>query len=241
VTTENYSDVGDLQRRVRRRLHELAAEALAPWAKVGDYVFRADEIVDAGSTITIQARVNDDISYRLQMLGDSQYGRTRLRLVYGNRAVDGDVSGVRATLRAGCSNELEIQLGQVAAPASGPMRAGTTGHSAEDLVELGVRNLFLGEPLPEQIVMLAFMTDPGIDGDALSQCFDMPNEIAEPITRLIVTEGLVGGGHAARVTSFALGPRVGDSRRIAVEWEEPRTYSDVEPQRRRVEGDWASG
>lgn len=82
--------------------------------------------------------------------------------------------------------------------------------------------------------MLDFMTGPGIDRDDLRQCFDLPNEIAEPITRLVVSDGVVGSGHAARVTAFALGPRAGDRRRIALEWEEPRVYSNVAPQRRLV-------
>lgn len=36
LTTEDYSDADDLARRLRRRLHELAAEALSPWVKLGD-------------------------------------------------------------------------------------------------------------------------------------------------------------------------------------------------------------
>jgi len=43
-----------LRAGVRRRLEQLAAEALSPWIKLGDYVFRADEIVDAGNTVTIR-------------------------------------------------------------------------------------------------------------------------------------------------------------------------------------------
>jgi hypothetical protein len=37
---------------VRRRLHELAAEALSPWVKLGEDVFRADLINDEGGTVT---------------------------------------------------------------------------------------------------------------------------------------------------------------------------------------------
>ncbi len=37
VTTESYRDIADLDRRVRR-LHALAAEALSPRVKLGDYV-----------------------------------------------------------------------------------------------------------------------------------------------------------------------------------------------------------
>lgn len=238
LTTENYSDVDDLARRVRRRLHELAAEALAPWVKLGEFVFRADEIEDAGTTVTIRAQVNDEIAHQLQSLGGRQYGRPRLRLAYRNRVVEGELAAVRATTRAAGANELEIELTQVAPPQGEAMRAGTGGRSADELVELGVRELILGEALPESLGMLGFMTEPGIDRDGLGQCFDLPNEIAEPITRLVVSEGLVGSGHASRVTSFALGPRVGDRRRVAIEWEEPRVYSNRDPERRRVEGDW---
>ncbi len=238
LTTENYSDADDLARRVGRRLNELAAEALAPWVKLGVFVFRADEIEDAGATATIRAQVNDEIAHQLQSLGGRQYGHPRLRLAYRNRVVEGDLAAVRARTRAAGANELEIELTQVAPTQVEAMRAGTGGRSADDLVELGVRELILGATLPESLGMLGFMREPGIDRDGLGQCFDLPNEIAEPITRLVVSEGLVGSGHASRVTSFALGPRVADRRRVAVEWEEPRVYSNRDPERRRVEGDW---
>jgi len=51
ITTENYSTPDDLALRVRRRLHELAAEALSPWVKLDDLVFRADQIVDRGTAM----------------------------------------------------------------------------------------------------------------------------------------------------------------------------------------------
>jgi hypothetical protein len=89
------------------------------------------------------------------------------------------------------------------------MRAGTSGLSADELVEAGMRALFLGEPLPPSLGMLNFMADTGIEGDDLQQAFAQPNEVAEAIARLVVTEGLVGFGRAARVSSFSLGPRVG--------------------------------
>jgi hypothetical protein len=41
VTTGNYASTDDLERRIVRRLHELAGEALSPWVKLRDLVFRA--------------------------------------------------------------------------------------------------------------------------------------------------------------------------------------------------------
>ena len=82
------------------------------------------------------------------------------------------------------------------------------------------------------------MADSGINRDDLAQAFDLPNEFAESVTRLVVADGLVGSGKARRVTSFSLGPRNGNVRRVALEWEEATPYSNVTPGRRRIEGEW---
>jgi hypothetical protein len=118
------------------------------------------------------------------------------------------------------------------------MRSGLNGLSADELVEAGIKHLFLGEPLPTQASGMGFFADPGIDADDLKQAFDLPNEYVEAITRLIVTEGLIGSGNASRVVNISVGPRDGDTRRVALEWVDPHTYTNVEPSGRRVEGDW---
>jgi Domain of unknown function (DUF4062) len=241
VTTESYRDVTDLDRRVRRRLHELATEALSPWVKLGDYVFRADLLADHGETVTITARLSDEIAHALETMRDQRWGRPRLKLTYGTRVVEGEIDTVRRTVRAGGGDEIEVELGRAQQPQVDVIRAGTSGLSADELVEAGMRALFLGEPLPPGLGMLDFMTDTGIDRDDLQQAFEQPNEVAQAITRLVVTEGLVGSGRAARISSFSLRPRVGGARRIEIEWIDPRTYTNVEPARRRIEGEWRNG
>jgi len=238
VTTESYRDIADLDRRVRRRLHELSAEALSPWVKLGDYVFRADLIADHGETVTITARLSEEIAHAFEAMRDQRWGRPRLKLTYGTRVVEGEVGTVRRTVRAGGADQIEIELVRVQPPQVEVMRAGTSGLSADELVEAGMRALFLGEPLPPSVGMLDFMTDTGIDGNELQQAFAQPNEVADAIARLVVTEGLVGSGRAARIASFTLGPRVGGARRMEIEWVEPRAHTNVEPRRRRLEGDW---
>jgi hypothetical protein len=237
VVTENYADAEDLVRRVRRRLHELADEAISPWVKLGDLIFRADEIDDAGNTITVRARTSDEIAHRLETIRDQRYGRQRLRFVYRARDVEGEPSGCRRTIRAGGADEITIELTQVSAPQGDAMRAGTGGHSADDLVERGMGALFLGEPLPEQIGILGFMAETGINADELHEAFALSNEIAPAVTRLVVADGLVGSGHARRLTACELGPRVGNRRRVAVEWEVPQLFGN-EPARRSLEGEW---
>jgi hypothetical protein len=116
VVTEEYVDTDDLVRRVRRRLQELADEAVSPWVKLNELVFRADEIDDSGATITIRARTDDEIAHRLEVVRDQGYGRTRMPFVYGDRVRAGQLNTLRRTVRAGGATQITIELTQVQAP-----------------------------------------------------------------------------------------------------------------------------
>lgn len=167
ITTENYASTDDLERRVVRRLHELAGEALSPWVKLGDLVFRADLIDGRGDQVTIRARVSEEIAHQLETALDQRFGTSRLRAVYRGRVGDAELTGVRHTTAASGADELTLELTRVQRVQSGMSRAGTGGRSPDDLVELGMRLLFLGEPLPDSLGMLGNMTDPGIDHNDL--------------------------------------------------------------------------
>lgn len=82
------------------------------------------------------------------------------------------------------------------------------------------------------------LAETGIDPDELRQAFELSNEIAPVIVHLIVAEGLVGSGRAQRLTALEPGARIQGRRRVAIEWEEPRAYTNVEPQRRSLEAEW---
>jgi hypothetical protein len=82
------------------------------------------------------------------------------------------------------------------------------------------------------------MTDPAIDVDDLRQAFDLPNEFAEAVVPLVVADGVIGSGNARRVVSLLLGPRHGSDASPRSRVEDPRTYVDVEPARRRTDGEW---
>jgi hypothetical protein len=237
VVTENYADADDLVRRVQRRLQELGDEAVSPWVKLDELIFRADEIEDAGATITIRARASDEIAHRLEQIRDESYGRQPVRFVY-DRVREGELRGLHRTVRSGGTTEITIELAQAGAPQTNAMRAGTSGQSADELVELAMRALFLGEHIPEQIAMMG-LAETGIDADDLRQAFELSNEIAPAVARLVVADGHVGSGRAHRLTALELGPRVGDGRRVAIEWEEPRAQTNVEPRRRSLEGRWS--
>lgn len=147
------------------------------------------------------------------------------------------MAGVRRTTRASGSDELVVEFRQVRPAEGSGLRAGTSGLSAEELVELGMRSILFGEPLPDQFAMLG-LAETGIDIDDLRRAFDQPNEIAEGITRLVIADGLVGSGRARRLISLNVGPRSGDVRRVVIEREDPRVHTNVEPARRRLEGEW---
>lgn len=237
LTTESYADTADLVRRVRRRLHNLAAEGLSPWIKLGDMVFRADEIVEDATTAAITFQANEDIAYRIEALRDRQYGRRQLRLTYETRVVDGELTDVRRTVRAGGRSEMQVTLSRLQLPGINQMRAGTSGLSADDLTELALKRQLLGEPLPDQLAMMG-LAQTGIEDGDLRQCFELPNEVAEGITRLVFADGLVGSGRASRITRCQLGPRAQGSRRLLLEWEDPNVYRDQAPNRRAINGDW---
>jgi hypothetical protein len=238
VTSESYSDIDDLARRVRRRLHDLANEELSPWVKLGDLVFRADEVDDREHSITIRTRASDEIAHHLELIRGDRYTRKRLRFTHAGRVRDGLVSALRRTTTAGGGDALTIELADVSAPSIDPLWGGVQGIQAEDLVEHALRTIFFGEALPPQLGVLEQMADSGIDGDNLREAFDLPNEIAQPITHLVVAEGLVGHGKARRITSLSVGPRDGDVRRLALGWEDATRYANVTPRQRHIEGEW---
>lgn len=239
LATENYSDAADLSRRLSRRLDELASEALAPWVKLGDYVFRADLIDDHGETLLLRARASSDVGFGVEQLRGQQWGRTRVRLTYEAGVVDGEVGSVRRTTSAGGTSTLEVALERVTRPQANSMRSSFNSVTPDELVEAGLRHQLFAEPLPDELRGgFGFTAETGVGSVDLEQAFALPNEVVEPITGLILREGLIGAGNASRLINISVGPRVAGARRVSVEWQTPRPASNVEPTRRQIHGEW---
>jgi hypothetical protein len=207
--------------------------------KVHDVIVAVDELDDTGETITLKGRLDDDTHRRLDALRRRGYGTTRVRFVSANRVADADLHQLRRTTRAGAT-ETAIELTRAEAVRGDALRAGTTGMSADDLVEVGMRHYFLGEPLPAKLGLLEHMAETGLDRDALAHAFALDDATAIDVVRLLVVEALVGKGNAQAVTHAEVGPRRGEAREIVIEWLEPHIYSNIEPQRRRIAGTWRS-
>lgn len=221
---------------------EAAAAAVTPtagqtWVKIDDIIVAVDEVDDAGDEITLKGALDNEALRRLDGVRQRGYGNPRVRFVSATRVGEGELSQVRRTTRGGLT-EAMIELTRVQPVRGDALRAGTSGMSADDLVEAGMRHYFLGEPVPASLGMLEQMADPGLDRAALDRAFSLDHPAAGEVVRLLIVEALVGKGNAQAVTRVEVGPRQGDAREVAIEWLEPHVYVNVEPQRRRLNGTW---
>jgi TIR domain len=207
------------------------------WVKIDDVITAVDELDDAGETITLRGRLEEETLRRLDALRQRGFGNPRVRFVSADRVADAELTQLRRTTRGGAT-ETTIELTRAQPVRGNSMRAGTGGLTPDDLVEAGMREYFLGQPLPASLGILEHMADPGLDRDALARAFALDDPAARQVIRLLLVEALLGKGNAQALTRLELGPRQGGTRQIAVEWLEPRVYTNVEPKRRGIEGTW---
>lgn len=210
------------------------------WVKLDNIVFAVDELDDDGDVIRVKGRLDESVLRHLEELRESRFGGARVRFVHGNRVVDGQLAALRRTTRADAT-DTEIRLERVEIARGSAIRAGTGGMSADDLIEVGLRHILLGESLPSSLAMLESLADPGVAEAELVEAFRRPDAQAEQAVRLVLADALIRHGHASAITRFELGPLSEGTRRVLLEWEEPRVYVNVEPQIRRLEGEWRVG
>lgn len=216
-----------------------AASTAGPrtWVKIDDVITTVDELDDAGDTITLKGRLDEETLRRLDALRQAGFGKPRVRFVSADRVADAELAQLRRTTRGGAT-EATIELTRAQPVRGDGLRAGTGGLTPDDLVEAGMREYFLGQPLPPSLGVLEHMADPGLDRDALARAFVLGDPAARGVIRLLLVEALLGKGNAQALTRLELGPRQGDARLIVIEWLEPKVYTNVEPKRRRIEGTW---
>lgn len=204
-------------------------------ARLASLFFVADAVDERQGQVTVTVTGDRHLVRALDALTSQSYGRRRVRLAYGDRVLEGDLAPIERSV-VGIATRLIVQLERVEPVRGETMRAGTSGYSADDLVELGVRHFFFGDPLPDALGFLRHMTDPRIDPAELERA-SRDDHPADAV-RLLLLETLVAGGNASTITEFQLGPEQNGGRRLVLEWEEPLVYTNVAPQRRRVEGIW---
>lgn len=235
-TTGSYASPDDLASRVERRLRSMAAEALSPWVKVGNAVFRSTTVVDDGTTVVVKARVRDNtVASALEARRPSMsYGRnTDARITWPGGTAQVRVTAVEVEVGAGRARNVTLTGSHVADDHAGRLDMGMDGRTPEELTELAMRVALLGEANP--LGLMHFMIE-AVNPLAALEGLGLPEDALAQVAELLVTEMLVGGRGVDHLTAFKLGPKHQGRRRVLLAWMPRRRYVDVEPVERRIEG-----
>jgi Domain of unknown function (DUF4062) len=236
-TTGTYTSPDDLAQRVESRLRAMAGDALAPWVKVGNTIFRATGVHDDGRTVTVVGRVRDNaVAASLESRRpDTSYGRnsdTRITWPGGTSPVR--VKTVVSEMTSSRARKITLKAGRLPENRSNLLEMAFNNRTPEDLTELAARVMFLGEPNP--LDTMSFMVS-GTNPFPAVEAIGLPEDAVEPVALLLVTELLVGERGVDHITSFRLGPRRAGQRRLRLAWMPRKRYTNVEPVGRSIEGE----
>ena len=215
----------DLQQQVSERLRSIAAEDLAPWAKLGSLVFRASEVTHAGNEIGVTARVqSDDVAHDLEATAPDHFHTGKeYRFTWAGRCRNVRVANVRSTTTTARSKLIDLQLEVVEGRRNDLLEVSFDGLTPDDLTDVALRTALFGEPNPLARQHQGFMMEMP---DPLQPLRDarVPDEIVRSLAELMIVDELVGSGRAARVTNFRLGASVGGLRSLELAWEPSQRY-----------------
>jgi len=235
-TTGTYSHPEDLGEGLGRRLREMASAANSPWCKVGGALFRARRYSDDGTRLTVEASVRDDnVLAELEGLRPGDwYGRQSSRITCAGRTHAVQIDAVVVEATAGRSRLVRIEATKSRERRNDTGLLGVTfeSRSPDDLTELALRVALFGEPNP--LGHMAFMAEMDNPISELNQ-MGLDEDSFGGAAEVLLVESLVGSGRAARVTALQIGP-TRSGRPLRLEWVAPRRFSNVEPERRRIEG-----
>lgn len=235
--TGSFAGPPDLPAKIDARLHEIAADDLSPWVKLGDVIVRARRVRASGGQLTVEARVHDRGVRRALdgLAGGRTWGRgPEMQVTAAERSGRGRVDDLIVETSSGAYDDVAVTL-TVDWSGGGEMAVQTGGYSAEDLTEIAVKVGLLGEPMPAALKQMSFLVkadDPFTELQELS----VPEDSVQALARLLVVEQFVGARRASAVDAFSLGPANRGERHLEITWREPERYSNVEPQMRTVKG-----
>ncbi|HEY2498141.1 MAG TPA: DUF4062 domain-containing protein [Candidatus Angelobacter sp.] len=221
-----FSNAANLQRQIEDRLKTVAAEDLAPWCKLRDFVFRAIEVIDRGSEIEVRARVrNDEIAHGLEQLRPGQWGQGEDgRFTWQGRSREVRVRSLETTTTSARSKVIRLGLEITQSSQDRTFEMSIAGHGPDELTAIALRSALFGEPNPlakQNMMFFAEMPDP------FKQLREHPvsEEALRPIAELLLTDEFVGSGRATRINSFKLGVSVRGRRKCEIKWQSPHRFS----------------
>jgi hypothetical protein len=232
-----FSSPDDLRVQIEDRLRVIAAEDLAPWCKLGNAVFRASEVADAGAEIRVTARVrSDEVAHALEALrGERGFRGDEARFTWAGRSRVVRVESLKTTTTTSRSRTFHLTLERGEERRDSLIEISVNGRSAAEIAEIALRVVLFHEPNPLEDQHMGFMTEMPDPLEPL-RAAAVPDEIVRPLAELLVVDELVGSGRAERVTAFRMGALVGGMRRLALEWVPFRHYTNERATTRRVEG-----
>ncbi|WP_419837701.1 DUF4062 domain-containing protein [Candidatus Poriferisodalis sp.] len=235
-TTGNYSSPDELSAGLKRRLTQLAAADSSPWCKVGQVLFRADRYSDDGNGIVVEATLRDDdvIAALESMRPDDWHRAQPSRITCTGRTDEVDIQTVTVQTGAGRARHVRIEATKSRSMHGDALLldASFNGRSPADLTELAIRVALFGETNP--LGPMAFMAE--IDNPLLGiDQLGLDDDSFAGVAETLLVEALVGSGRVGRISALQIGP-ARSGRPIRFEWLTPRRYSNVEPERRQIEG-----
>lgn len=232
-----FTSPDDLRAQIEDRLRAIAAEDLAPWCKLGNVVFRAAEVSDAGGEMQVLARVrSDEVAHALEALRPERMGHGgEGRFTWSGRSRFVRVVSMKSTTTSARSRTFTIGLEPRDDQGDGLLEMSVSGYSADDLGEAALRSALFGERHPLAGQHMGFITEIR-DPLAPLRTARVSDEITRPLAELLIADEMIGSGRAARLTEFRLGAAVRGVRRLTVGWEPPRRYSNERPAPRIVDG-----
>lgn len=220
-TTGSFADENDLVAKVRRRLEEMCAEALSPWAKLGDAVIRAREITDDGQRIVLRAAVHSrDVLAVLEGLRPAGFNRPDVRLTWAGRSVPVRITDVITTTTASSSTAVVIETERRDARSGGSplgvtVSYGSTIYTSDDLAVMDMRRLLFNEQAPAGVHSFG-----GSIRDFTTDLPDqaVPTALYQAVFTVLATEALVESGRAMHVESAQVSPLGPQGRRLRMAW-----------------------
>lgn len=229
-----YETVDDLKRRIRTSLRLLAQREITPWVKLGNLIFQATRIDKTTSgqqqeVAVTTASQNQKVLSRLRKMAEGQsFRRSSVQLIFRTTCQSVEVEALNETVDPLGRDSVTIQCRSGNAsqrtpgesPSSlrwlgGGMHTGGKKYEQRELIELALKAVIFGEPLPDAVS--GFVQSEPIDLEDLYADFgDEPNVLAE-VARLLIVEAIHNQDHVDEIHHLAVVAPKGEQLRIDLE------------------------
>lgn len=219
-TTGSFGDADELVTGVRRRLQDMAAADLCPWVKLGDIMFRANQIHDNGSKVTIQAVIKSaHVLDDLENMRAGTFGSRDTFVTFSGQSWPARVTGVETTTTASRTKRvvIELQRDGIARWPWPTLSFSLNGHTytSDDLTVRNLRMLLFKEDMDDRVLSLGghiedFTRELPVDG--------LAHDLYSAAFNLLLTEALLKSGRAQRVVRAQLSPKGPSGRAVRLEW-----------------------